>query len=151
MGQCAETIICRYTITLPAPIEILKRYWGFDNFRPLQADIINSILQGHDTLALLPTGGGKSICYQLPSLLHKGVTLVVTPLVALMQEQVEKLNSLNIPAAHISAGMHRAEVYRILNNTVEGAYKLLYISPERIQTELFNEYLPIIEDRKSVV
>ncbi|HYD20337.1 MAG TPA: RecQ family ATP-dependent DNA helicase, partial [Flavipsychrobacter sp.] len=146
MGQCTETIICRYSIALlPAHVEILKRYWGFDHFRPLQGDIINSVLQGRDTLALLPTGRGKSICYQLPSLLHGGVTLVVTPLVALMQEQVEKLISLDIPAAYISSGMHRAEVYRILGNTAEKAYKLLYISPERIQTDLFREFLPVLD------
>lgn len=103
-----------------------------------------AVHQQQDVLALLPTGGGKSLCYQVPSLMHNGVTIVVTPLIALMQEQVEKLQSLHIPAAQISAGMHRGDVYRILNNAAEGAYKLLYISPERIQTELFNEFLPAI-------
>jgi ATP-dependent DNA helicase RecQ len=130
---------------LPAPLEILQRYWGYGRFRPLQNEIIRAVLQHHDTLALLPTGGGKSLCYQLPSLLHGGLTLVVTPLIALMQEQVENLLSKDIPAAHISSGMHRAEVYRILNNAAEGAYKLLYISPERIQTELFLEFLPALD------
>lgn len=127
---------------LPTPEEILKRYWGFDQFRPIQKEIITSVSEQKDTIALLPTGGGKSLCYQLPSLLHNGVTLVITPLIALMQEQVEKLLSLDISAAYISAGMSRADVQRILNNTVEGGYKMLYISPERIQTDLFSEYLP---------
>jgi len=129
---------------LPTPAAILKRYWGFDHFRPLQEEIIDAVLQQQNTLALLPTGGGKSLCYQLPSLMHNGVTLVVTPLIALMQEQVEKLQSLGISAAHISAGMSRSDVYRILNNTAEGGYKLLYVSPERIQTSLFNEFLPVL-------
>ncbi|MCB9046711.1 MAG: RecQ family ATP-dependent DNA helicase [Chitinophagales bacterium] len=132
---------------LPNPEDILKQYWGYDHFRPLQKEIINSVLQGEDTLALLPTGGGKSICYQLPSLIHNGITLVITPLIALMQEQVERLKEQGISAAHISAGMSRQDVHRILNNTVEGGYKLLYISPERIQTDLFNEYLPAMNLR----
>lgn len=144
MGPCAETVIRRYSVTLPKPTEILKKYWGYSRFRPLQEEIINSALQQRDTLALLPTGGGKSLCYQVPSLLQDGLTLVVTPLIALMQEQVETLLSREIPAAHISSGMHRAEVYRVLNNAAEGAYKLLYISPERIQTELFEEFLPAL-------
>ena len=129
---------------MATPLEILQKYWGYGRFRPLQNEIIQEVLQGHDTLALLPTGGGKSLCYQLPSLLHDGLTLVVTPLIALMQEQVENLLSKDISAAHISSGMHRADVYRILNNAAEGAYKLLYISPERIQTELFLEFLPVL-------
>lgn len=132
------------TDNLSTPEQILKQYWGFDHFRPLQQDIITAVHQQRDVLALLPTGGGKSLCYQVPSLMHNGVTIVVTPLIALMQEQVEKLQSLHIPAAQISAGMHRGDVYRILNNAAEGAYKLLYISPERIQTELFNEFLPAL-------
>lgn len=129
---------------MPQPEDILKRYWGYSNFRPLQKDIITSILSGKDTVALMPTGGGKSICYQVPALMLDGLTIVVTPLIALMQEQVEKLKSLDIPCAHISAGMHRSDVYRLLNNAAEGAYKLFYISPERIQTDLFNEFLPAL-------
>lgn len=126
------------------PEDILKRYWGYDRFRPLQRDIINTVLQKQDALALLPTGGGKSICYQVPALMLEGLTLVITPLIALMQEQVEKLQSLKISATYISAGMHRSDVYRILSNAAEGAYKLLYISPERIQTRLFQDFLPVL-------
>ena len=129
---------------MQSPEEILKRYWGHSSFRPLQQEIIDSVLLRRDTLALLPTGGGKSICYQLPALMLKGITIVVTPLIALMQEQVEKLLGKDIPAAYIYAGMHRSEVYRILSNAAEGAYKLLYISPERIQTSLFEEFLPVL-------
>lgn len=113
----------------------------------MQEEIINSVLHNHDTLALLPTGGGKSLCYQLPAIMLDGLTMVITPLIALMQEQVENLLSRSIPAAHISSGMRRAEVYRILNNAAEGAYRLLYISPERIQTSLFEEFLPVLDVR----
>lgn len=130
---------------MPSPEEILRKYWGYDSFRPLQKDIINSVAQGRDSLALLPTGAGKSLCYQVPSLLHNGVTIVITPLIALMQEQVEQLNRRGISAAYIGAGMHKNQIINILKNTIEQGYKLLYISPERIQTDLFNEYLPAID------
>lgn len=126
---------------------ILQRYWGYEQFRPLQKDIINAASTHQDTLALLPTGAGKSLCYQVPSLMHSGVTLVITPLIALMQEQVEQLNKIGISAAHISSGMHKSEIIKVLQNTVEKGYKLLYISPERIRTHLFNEYLPAIDLR----
>lgn len=132
---------------MPTPEQILKRYWGFDGFRPLQKEIITSVTSGNDTLALLPTGGGKSVCYQIPALMTDGLTLVITPLVALMQEQVEQLKSLGINATFLSSGMQRAEVYRTLNNAAEGAYSLLYISPERLQTSLFIEFLPVLDLR----
>lgn len=129
-------------IPLASPKNILKKYWGFDNFKPLQEDIITSILSGNDTLALLPTGGGKSLCYQVPALMNDGVCLVVSPLIALMQDQVSRLKELDIPAVSLHSGMHYNDVKRILGNTVHGAYKLLYVSPERLQTYLFREYLP---------
>lgn len=132
---------------MPTPEQILKKYWGFDGFRPLQKEIITSVTAGNDALALLPTGGGKSICYQVPALMADGLTLVITPLIALMQEQVEQLKSLDISAAFLSSGMQRTEVYKILNNAAEGAYSLLYISPERLQTSLFNEFLPVLDLR----
>lgn len=125
--------------------EILKRYWGYNSFRPLQKEIIDNILSGRDTLALLPTGGGKSVCYQLPALMSKGVCIVISPLIALMKDQVDKLKELEIPAACIHSGMHYADVKRTLDNTVQDGYKLLYISPERLQTDFFNEYLPNID------
>lgn len=130
---------------LATPEQILKKYWGYDTFRPLQKEIINSVLHQQDTLALLPTGGGKSICYQVPAIMLDGVTLVITPLVALMQDQVEQLKENGVAAEYISASMHYSDIKRILENTVNGAYDLLYISPERLQSRLFNEYLPAIK------
>ncbi len=120
---------------------ILKQYWGYDSFRPLQAEIISSIRSGRDTLALLPTGGGKSVCYQLPALMMNGVCIVVSPLIALMQDQVARLHQLGVHAASIHSGMHYKDVTRTLDNAVQDAYSLLYISPERLQTHLFREYL----------
>ena len=122
--------------------QILKKYWGYNAFRPLQEEIINNILQDRDTLALLPTGGGKSICYQIPAIAREGFCLVISPLVSLMQDQVRRLKSLDIQAEYIHAGMHYNDVQRTLQNMLHGPIKLLYVSPERLQTELFNEYLP---------
>jgi len=124
-----------------SPAQILKQYWGYDKFRPLQHDIITSIRDGKDTLALLPTGGGKSVCYQVPALINDGLCLVISPLIALMQDQVQRLRELNIPAACLHAGMHYSNVKQVLDNTLNDAYKLLYISPERLQTQLFKDYL----------
>ncbi len=126
---------------MSTPEQILKQYWGYTDFRPYQNEIIASILNKKDTLALLPTGGGKSICYQVPALILDGVCLVISPLIALMQDQVNRLKELEIPAECIHSGLHFNEVKRILENAMHGAYKLLYISPERLQTKLFNEYL----------
>src|SRR5688572_22218419 len=96
------------------PSDILKKYWGYTEFRPLQEDIIQSICKGTDTLALLPTGGGKSICFQVPALLKEGVCVVVTPLIALMKDQVANLQKRNIPAVAIYAGMYYQDVERLL-------------------------------------
>ena len=122
--------------------EILKEYWGYDTFRPLQEDIINAVLQGNDTLALLPTGGGKSICFQVPALAKDGLCLVISPLIALMKDQVQNLKNKGIPALSIFSGMSFLEVKKTLQNAVHGNYKFLYISPERLETNLFLEYLP---------
>ena len=127
---------------MSTPHQILKQYWGYDSFRPRQEEIVNAVLQGRDLLALLPTGGGKSLCYQLPAVMMDGFALVISPLIALMQDQVEQLEKREIRAVCIHAGMHYNEVKRILENMVHGPYKLLYISPERLQSELFQEYLP---------
>lgn len=126
-------------------LHILNKYWGYPAFRPGQEGIITSILSGRDTLALLPTGGGKSLCYQVPAMVLDGFCLVVSPLIALMQDQVQRLSDLGIPAACIHAGMHAADVKRILENMIHGPYKLLYVSPERLQTSLFQEYLPAMD------
>ena len=121
---------------MQAPLEILQEFWHYDSFRPLQEDIINSVLAGKDTLALMPTGGGKSICFQVPALAMEGVCIVITPLVALMKDQVEQLKRRGIKAAAIYSGMHRNEIDYTLDNFVYGDYKFLYVSPERLLTEI---------------
>ncbi len=118
---------------------ILKRYWGFSAFRPLQEEIIQSILDGYDTLALMPTGGGKSLCFQVPALLNPGICLVVSPLIALMRDQVETLNAQGISAVAIISGMGKREVDRMLDNCIFGDIKFLYLSPERLLSDLVRE------------
>jgi ATP-dependent DNA helicase RecQ len=125
---------------MPTPTAILKQYWGYDEFRPLQEDIVNAILAGKDTLALMPTGGGKSVCFQVPALMKKGVCLVVTPLIALMKDQVANLKKRNIPAVAIYAGMYYQDVERLLEDARRGHYKFLYVSPERLKSKRFLEY-----------
>jgi len=122
--------------------EILKKHWGFDSFRPLQEDIIISVLSGNDTLALMPTGGGKSLCYQVPAMVKEGTCLVISPLIALMKDQVENLRKKNITAFAIYSGMSRKEVINTLKVVTESNCKFLYVSPERLETGLFKEYLP---------
>ena len=124
--------------------KILREYWGYEAFRPLQEEIINAVLDGKDTLALLPTGGGKSICYQVPALAQDGITLVISPLIALMRDQVENLKKKGILAAAIYSGMSRRAIEQTLKNIAYGPYKLLYVSPERLGTSLFKEYLPAL-------
>src|SRR5688572_27269701 len=121
---------------------ILKQYWSYDSFRPLQEDIVTSVLQGKDTLALLPTGGGKSICFQVPAMATPGLCLVISPLIALMKDQVENLRRKNITAYAIYSGMSRKEVINIFKVASESNCKFLYVSPERLETKLFLEYLP---------
>jgi ATP-dependent DNA helicase RecQ len=121
---------------MSSPHEILKKYWNFDQFRPLQEDIVNSVIAGKDTLALLPTGGGKSICFQVPALCMDGVCLVVSPLIALMKDQVYNLKKRGIAAEAIFSGMPNRDIDRILDNAVYGGLKFLYLSPERLKTEL---------------
>ena len=119
------------------PLDILKEYWGYDSFRGIQSDIIESVLKGRDTMGLMPTGGGKSICFQVPALMMEGVCIVITPLIALMKDQVQQLKNRGIKAEAIYSGMMRDDIIRVLDNAVLGAYKLLYISPERLSTEIF--------------
>ena len=120
----------------------LKQYWGFESFRPLQEDIINSVLSGKDTLAIMPTGGGKSLCYQVPAMVSEGTCLVISPLIALMKDQVENLRKKSITAFAIYSGMSRKEVIHTLKLVTESNCKFLYVSPERLETALFKEYLP---------
>lgn len=117
--------------------EILEKVWGFKKFRPLQEEIIRSVLEGRDTLALMPTGGGKSITFQVPALTIEGICIVITPLIALMKDQVERLHKLDIKAQAVFSGMTYDEIDVALNNCIYGNYKFLYIAPERIRSELF--------------
>lgn len=126
---------------MPSPQEILQQYWGHHSFRPLQLEIILTVMQGKDALALLPTGGGKSICFQIPALAVEGLCLVISPLVALMKDQVENLKKRNIKALFVHSGMTYFEVKQTLQNAAFGSYKFLYVSPERLETALFKEYL----------
>jgi len=119
--------------------QILKKYWNFDSFRPLQEDIIQSVLDGKDTLALLPTGGGKSVCFQVPAIVNPGICIVVSPLIALMKDQVENLNERGIEAVSIVSGMSKREVDIMLDNCVYGNIKFLYLSPERLMSDLVRE------------
>jgi len=120
-------------------LSILKQYWGYDQFRALQGDIIRSIAAGKDTLGLMPTGGGKSLTFQVPTMTMEGICIVVTPLIALMKDQVENLKNCGIPAAAIFSGMSHNEILMTLDNAVFEAYKFLYVSPERLATPIFVE------------
>jgi ATP-dependent DNA helicase RecQ len=119
--------------------EVLKQYWGYDNFRPLQTEIIQSVVDGCDTLALMPTGGGKSLCFQVPAMMSEGVCIVISPLIALMQDQVEQLKRRGISAVGIYSGMHKNQIDFALDNCIYGDIKFLYVSPERLQTKIFIE------------
>ncbi len=124
---------------LKNPVDILKQYWGYSSFRPLQQEIIDRVIAGEDVLALLPTGGGKSLCYQVPAIAFDGLTIVISPLIALMKDQVSRLKSLNIAAEALYSGMRNADIDRLLDNARFGKIKLLYVSPERLKTPMFRE------------
>src|ERR1700753_1210402 len=119
--------------------EILKNYWNHDSFRPMQEEIIKSVLLGHDTLALLPTGGGKSVCFQVPALAKDGICIVISPLIALMKDQVKNLQAKGIEAVSIVSGMSKREVDIALDSCIYGTVKFLYLSPERLLSELVKE------------
>lgn len=131
--------------TRTMPVQVLQEFWGYESFRPLQKQIINSVLEGNDTLALMPTGGGKSICFQVPQLMKEGLALVISPLVALMKDQVQNLADRGIKAISIHSGMSRREVDMALNNAAyDEQVKFLYVSPERLATNLFSSYLNVL-------
>ena len=121
------------------PISILYQYWGHQDFRPLQEEIIQSVLQGQDTVALLPTGGGKSLCFQIPTLIMEGICIVISPLVALMNDQVASLKDKGIKALSLTGGISQEELTTLLDNALFGNYKFLYCSPERLQQEQVQE------------
>lgn len=123
------------------PLHVLKNVWGYTSFRPLQEEIIQTALDGKDVLALLPTGGGKSICFQIPALMKPGLCLVISPLIALMKDQVENLKKRNVKAASLHSGMSHSEVDIVLDNCIYGDIKFLYVSPERLKSEIFIERL----------
>ena len=131
--------------------EILKQYWGYDSFRDLQEEIITSIGEGKDTLGLMPTGGGKSITFQVPALAQEGICIVITPLIALMKDQVQNLRKREIKALAIYSGMTRQEILTALENCIFGNYKFLYISPERLDTEIFRTKLRSMKVSMSTV
>jgi len=124
---------------LASPEAILKQYWGYSHFRPLQKEIIEAVLSGKDTLGLLPTGGGKSICFQVPAMMQPGICIVISPLISLMKDQVDQLRHVGIKAYAIYTGMTRREIDICLDNCIYGEIKFLYVSPERLNTELFVE------------
>ncbi|MEM7373885.1 MAG: ATP-dependent DNA helicase RecQ [Bacteroidota bacterium] len=126
----------------PTPEDILKKYWGYDSFRPQQKEIIQTILGGQDTFALLPTGGGKSVCFQVPGLMLDGLTIVISPLIALMKDQVERLNRMGIAATYINSGMSYAQIDQKLDAAILGTYRFLYVAPERLKSEMFRLRLP---------
>lgn len=132
------------------PIDILKQYWGYDAFRPLQEDIIQSVIQQEDVLALLPTGGGKSICFQVPAMAMEGLCVVVSPLIALMKDQVNQLQKRGISAAALHAGQTKREIDYLLDNASNSDLKFLYCSPERLKTELFKERIKKVAERRRV-
>lgn len=124
---------------MSSPEEVLFKYWGFTSFRPVQEEVVNTVVEGKDVLALLPTGGGKSICFQVPALVKEGICLVISPLIALMKDQVEALNKKGVKASMIFSGMSKRDIDITLDNCIYGDVKLLYISPERIKTDIFIE------------
>jgi ATP-dependent DNA helicase RecQ len=121
------------------PIDLLERYWNHSSFKPMQEDIITAVLNNEDTFALLPTGGGKSICFQIPALIREGICIVISPLVALMKDQVANLNAKGIKAMAITSGISYSDLDRLLDNCIYGGYKFLYLSPERLQQGLVQE------------
>ena len=131
--------------------DILLKHWGYPAFRPGQENIISHILTGQDVIALLPTGGGKSICFQVPGMMHDGLTLVVCPLISLIKDQVDALERRNIPAVGLHSGLSFKEVRNIMDHALRGGYRFLYVSPERLATDNFREYLPNLNIKLLVV
>ena len=134
-----------------SPLEILHEHWGYSRFRPMQEEVITSVLEGRDTLALMPTGGGKSITFQVPALMLEGVTLVISPLVALMIDQVDDLSKARIRGTALHSGMTRAQMTNALDTVLYGNYKLLYVSPERLRNEFFLRQLSMLNVAMIVV
>lgn len=126
-------------VFMQSSLSVLKQYWGYDNFRPLQDEIVDAVLQGRDTLALMPTGGGKSICFQVPAMMQEGICIVISPLIALMKDQIQNLRAKGIEAIAIYSGMSYREIDIALDNCIFGKIKFLYIAPERLYSDLVQE------------
>ena len=138
---------------------ILKKYFGYDTFRNAQEALIDHILEGKDTVGIMPTGAGKSLCYQIPALLMEGITLVVSPLISLMKDQVGSLNQAGVHAAYLNSSLTMNQYYKALGLAKQGRYPIIYVAPERLVTEEFLDFamnariamVAVDEDRKSVV
>jgi ATP-dependent DNA helicase RecQ len=128
-------------LTLSSPLRVLKDYFGYDKFRPLQSEIIETILAGENCLVLMPTGGGKSICYQVPAIASDGICIVVSPLISLMRDQVDRLVQTGIQARALTGSLSRLEQELILDEVTDGKLKLLYVAPERLQNEKITDKL----------
>ena len=125
--------------------EVLKEYYGYDSFRDRQEEIINSILEGRDIVTIMPTGGGKSICYQIPALILEGITIVISPLISLMKDQVDNIKSMGIKSAYINSTLSDSEINSVLNNVIKDEVKILYVAPERLESK---EFLSLITQAK---
>ncbi|SHE98649.1 ATP-dependent DNA helicase, RecQ family [Desulforamulus putei DSM 12395] len=125
--------------------EILKQYYGYSSFRSGQEKIISSVLQGSDTLGIMPTGGGKSLCYQIPALMFSGITIIISPLISLMKDQVDALNSLGIEATYINSSLDQEEFEERIRRACQGKYKLIYVAPERLESPRFRAKLKSLE------
>ena len=121
-------------------VEVLRQYFGFSSFREGQQTLIDAVLAGRDVLGVMPTGGGKSLCYELPALLLPGLTLVISPLISLMQDQVKGLNAAGIHAAFINSSLTETQIARALDLAAEGSYKLVYVAPERLESPVFRSF-----------
>ena len=125
--------------------DVLKQYFGFDSFLKGQEEIISGILSGRDVLAIMPTGSGKSICYQLPALMLLGITIIISPLISLMQDQVKALNDAGIHAGYINSSLTEAQISKVYSMTIQGVFKILYIAPERLESAEFAEFASRVE------
>ena len=126
------------------PLEVLAKYYGYSSFRKGQEDIINSIINKNDVLAIMPTGGGKSICYQVPALILEGLTIVISPLISLMKDQVDNINNLGIKSAYINSSLSNIEINNILDEAARNEIKILYVAPERLESQAFLELIASI-------
>ena len=124
---------------------LLKKHFGYDDFRSGQKEIISHIISGQDTLGIMPTGAGKSICYQIPAMLFDGVTIVISPLISLMKDQVDNLNQIGIPATFINSSLSSSQYSKIINNAYNGMYKIIYVAPERLNSDRFLDLLNKID------